>query len=135
MPQEIPELDRKGLREFGLVTGGILVLLFGLFFPWLLGRPFPYWPWVLGGLLTIWALLAPTTLRRFYQLWMRLALVLSRVTTPIIMSLVFFLVITPIGFIMRIRGYDPMARRLDPNVTSYRVPARKPPRTHMERPF
>ena len=37
-PHSIPELDRKGLREFGLVTGGIVAVLFGLFFPWLLER-------------------------------------------------------------------------------------------------
>ena len=38
---KIPVLDRKGLREFGLVTGGIIAGLFGLFFPWLIERPFP----------------------------------------------------------------------------------------------
>jgi hypothetical protein len=135
MRHQIPELDRKGLRNFGLVTGGILALLFGLFFPWLFGRHYPYWPWVLGGLLVVWALLAPASLKGFYRLWMRLAVLLSRITTPVIMGLVFFLVITPMAFIMRILGHDPMARRLDPNAKSYRIPARRPPRTHMERPF
>jgi hypothetical protein len=33
---KIPELDRKGLREFGLMTGAVVVVIFGLFFPWLL---------------------------------------------------------------------------------------------------
>ena len=37
----IPELDKKGLREFGLVTGGIVAGLFGLFFPWIFDRAFP----------------------------------------------------------------------------------------------
>jgi hypothetical protein len=37
----IPELDRKGLRDFGLVTGSIVAVLFGLFFPWLLERAWP----------------------------------------------------------------------------------------------
>lgn len=45
---EIPELDRKGLRQFGLVTGGIVAGLFGLLFPWLLERALPLWP-SLGG--------------------------------------------------------------------------------------
>lgn len=135
MRHEIPELDRKGLRQFGLVTGGIIAALFGLFFPWLLDRPVPYWPWVLGGALALWALLAPTTVRGFYRLWMRLALLLSRVTTPIIMGLVFYLVITPAAAIMRLAGRDPMARHFDPKQTSYRIPIKKRPKEHMERPF
>ena len=135
MQHEIPELDRKGLREFGLVTGGMLASLFGLFFPWLLARPYPYWPWVLGGALALWALLAPASLKGFHRLWMRFALLLSRITTPLIMGLVFFLVITPMALIMRAMGRDSMAQRFDPNAMSYRIPARKPPRTHMERPF
>ena len=47
----IPELDRKGLRDFGLSTGGIVAALFGIFFPWLLERPWPLWPWIVLGLL------------------------------------------------------------------------------------
>ena len=46
----IPELDRTGLREFGIVTGGIVAVLFGLLFPWLLERSFPLWPWVNGAI-------------------------------------------------------------------------------------
>ena len=135
MWNEIPDLDRKGLREFGLITGGIFASLFGLFFPWLLGRPYPYWPWVLGGFLVLWSGLAPASLRRPYRLWMRFAFLLSRLTTPVLMSLIFFLVITPTAFIMRIVAYDPMARRFDPNAKSYRIPTRNPPKTHMEGPF
>ena len=53
MQDTIPELDRKGLRQFGIVTGGILAGLFGLFFPWLLEHSYPYWPWIVGGLLVL----------------------------------------------------------------------------------
>ncbi len=63
----IPELDRKGLREFGLVTGTIVAVLFGLFFPWLLERAFPLWPWVVFGVLGAWALVAPLSLRPLYR--------------------------------------------------------------------
>jgi hypothetical protein len=135
MEHAIPELDRKGLREFGLVTGGILAALFGLFFPWVFGRPIPYWPWVIAGVLAAWALAAPITLRPVYRAWMRLALVLSRITTPIIMAVVYFVVITPVAFVMRIVGRDPMARRFDPSAKSYRIPIKKRSKEHMERPF
>lgn len=135
MEHEIPELDGKGLRQFGLATGGILVGLFGVVLPWLLGRPFPYWPWALGAALVLWALVAPATMRGLYRLWMRFGLLLSRITTPVLMALVFFLVITPFGLAMRLLGRDPMARRFDANAGSYRIRPRQPSRTHMERPF
>ena len=41
----IPELDREGLRKFGLTTGAVFVAIFGLFFPWILDKNWPTWPW------------------------------------------------------------------------------------------
>ena len=132
---DIPELDRKGLREFGLVTGAIVAGLFGLFFPWLLEVDHPVWPWWIAGLLAIWALVAPESLRTVYQLWMRFGLLLNRVTTPIVIGFIFFLVITPMAFIMRVIGRDPLARRFDDQVKSYRTVSKKAPKSNMEKPF
>jgi O-antigen/teichoic acid export membrane protein len=131
---EIKELDRKGLREFGLTTGGIVAGLFGLFFPWVLERPIPRWPWVIAGVLAAWALVAPASLRPVYRGWMRFGLLLSKVTTPIIMGLVFFLVVTPMGLIRRATGNDSLARHFD-KTASYRVSSPKPPAKNLERPF
>lgn len=131
----IPELDRKGLREFGLMTGGLTAALFGLFFPWLLETRLPIWPWLTGALLAAWALVAPASLRPVYQSWMRLALGLSRITTPLVLGMVFFLLIVPVALVMKLIGRDAMVRRFDEAVTSYRVPSRKAPREHMEKPF
>ena len=133
--QSIPELDRKGLRDFGFVTGGILAVLFGILFPWVLSHPYPYWPWVLAIVLAIWGLAAPHTLRPVYRVWMRFGLVLNRVTTPIIMGVVFFLVIAPVSLGMRLFGRDPMARNFDDGVKSYRIASTKAPKEHMEKPF
>jgi len=134
----IPELDKKGLREFGLVTGGIVAGLFGLFFPWILDRAFPaefpVWPWVLFAVLGIWGLVAPDSLRPVYRGWMKFGLLLSRVTTPIIMGLVFYLVVTPFGLVRRIFGKDPMARKFE-DLVSYRVPSKKAPVKNLEKPF
>lgn len=130
----IPELDRKGLREFGLVTGGILVALFGLLIPWLLGRSFPLWPWLVLSVLAVWALAAPLSLRPVYRLWMRFGLLLSRITTPIILGIVFFLVITPMGLVRRVFAHDAMARKFDDSET-YRVPSRKAAIKNLEKPY
>ena len=126
--------DRKGLREFGLTTGSIVAGLFGLFFPWLLERALPVWPWIVCGVLAGWGLLAPMSLGPVYRVWMRFGLLLNRVTTPIIMGLVFFIAITPLGFVRRLFGRDSLARRFDQS-ESYRIPSEKTPPENLERPF
>ena len=132
---QIEEIDRKGLREFGLLTGAIMAALFGLFFPWLLERSIPLWPWLVGAVLGLWGLAAPDSLRPVYKGWMKFGLLLSKITTPIILGVVFFIVMLPIALIMRLTGHDPMARKFDDHAKSYRVSSRKIPRENVERPY
>jgi hypothetical protein len=130
----IPELDRKGLREFGLVTGAIVAVLFGLFFPWLLERSFPLWPWAIFAVLGAWALVVPLSLRPVYRAWMRLGLLLSKITTPIIMGLVFYLVTTPFSLALKVLGRDAMKRKFD-NRDSYRVTRENIREDSLEHPY
>ena len=132
---EIPSLDRRGLREFGLVTGAIFVALFGLFFPWVFEFDVPIWPWILGLILAVWGLLAPMTLNPVYRGWMHFGLLLSRITTPLVLGAVFFLMIFPLGFVMRRFGWDPMARKIDDTASSYRIRSSKSEKGRFERPF
>lgn len=132
---DIPELDRRGLREFGIMTGMIVLGLFGLFLPWLFEFNFPVWPWIVGSILVAWGLIAPNSLKPVYRGWMKFGLLLSRVTTPIVLGIVFFGVVFPIGAIMRLRGRDPMTRRLDPEAKTYRVISKPSPKENMQRPF
>lgn len=134
MMEPIKELDRRGLREFALTTGGIVAVLFGLFFPWILERPVPRWPWIVAAILAGWGLVAPTSLRGVYRAWMRFGLLLSTVTTPLIMGLVFFLVVTPMGLIRRLAGKDSLARRFHTQ-ESYRIGSHKAPVRNLEKPF
>jgi hypothetical protein len=131
----IPEPDRKGLRDFGLTSGAIVAVLFGLLLPWLMEREFPLWPWVVCGVLVSWSLVAAPTLRPVYRVWMRFGILMSRVTVPVLMSLVFFLVVTPLGAIRRLLTGDQLVRHGDPSLDSYRLPSeiRKP--EDMKRPF
>lgn len=130
-----PALTRRQLREFGLVTGGMFAGLFGLLLPWLGGLRYPAWPWWIAAVLAAWALVSPDTLRPLHRLWMRVGHAMGRVTTPVILGAVFFLVITPMACVMRLAGRDPMARKFDENAESYRVASTKLPKETMERPF
>jgi hypothetical protein len=132
---KIPELDRKGLREFGLMTGAVVVAIFGLFFPWLLELNWPVWPWIIAAPLWSLALVYPLWLRRVYRGWMRFGLLASRVMTPLVLGIVFFGMILPIALIWRLTGNDPMRRSLDPNQKSYRVQSIKSPKEKLEKPF
>lgn len=66
---------------------------------------------IAGSLLGAGGLLVPARLGPLYRAWMRLALAISRVTTPIFMALVFFLVLTPAGLIARLVGHRPLTVR------------------------
>ena len=131
----IPELDRKGLRSFGLTTGAVFVAIFGVFFPWILEKNWPLWPWVVAAPLWVLALIYPPSLRLIYIGWMHFGLLASRVMTPLILGIVFFLVISPMALVRRRLGRDPLQRALDPNNESYRVQSTTSPREKLEKPF
>ena len=131
----IPELDRKGLRDFGLTTGIAIVVIFGLFFPWILERDWPTWPWVIAAALWSLALIQPPWLRPIYRGWMRFGLLASRVMTPLVLGIVYFVIISPMAMVMRLLGKDPLRRSLDPERKSYRIKSTKSPREKLEKPF
>ncbi len=122
MAHVIPELDKKGLRDFALTTGAVVGVLFGLILPWLFGFGYPRWPWIFMVVFGLWGLIAPSTLRPVYYGWMRVGLLISKVTTPLVMGIVFFGVLLPTALIMRLVGKkDSLRRSLDADAESYRV--------------
>ena len=123
------------MRQFGLMTGGIVAVLFGLFFPWLLEFDIPRWPWIIFAVLGGWAIVAPQSLNPVYKTWMKFGLLLSKITTPLIMGIVFFVIIMPFGLVMRALGKDPMRRKMDESTDSYRVKSEKPDPNSLESPF
>lgn len=132
---KIAELDPAGLRRFGLTFSAIIAGLFGLVLPMVLGLGFPLWPWIVAAVFTAWALVAPATMRPAYRIWMRFGLIMNAIMSRIILGVVFYLIVFPIGFIRRACGYDPMARTTDPKISTYRVISKKRPPNQMEKPF
>ena len=127
--------DAIALRKFGLTTGAITVVLFGVLLPWTIGHGFPLWPWIVSGILAAWALLIPATLHPVYRAWMAIGHVLGWVNSRIILGLMFYVVILPAAGIMRVFGKDPMSRRFDAKAPTYRVTSTDQSRKHLERPF
>ena len=135
MSHAIQTLDARGYRKFGLTTGAIVIGLFGLLIPWLFSLNYVKWPWILGGVLGLWALLAPPTLKPVYVGWMKFGHVMNWINTRIILGILFYGLFLPIGVVMRLFGKDPMQRKLSSAVKTYRVDSQNPPRDNMENPY
>ena len=92
-------------RKFGLTVGIAFGVLAGISY-WR-GHVLPVQ--ILGGLGGVLiALVIPGKLGPVYRAWMGLALMISKVTTPIFLGIVYFLVIAPIGVLMRLFGKNPL---------------------------
>lgn len=72
------------------------------------------------------SLLAPAVLGPLNRMWLKFGALLHRITSPILLGVMFFGVITPIGFLMRRAGKDLLRTKFDPQCTSYWI-RREPP--------
>jgi len=128
-------VNKKDLREFGLIFGGILVLLFGLLLPWLIDKPFPIWPWWALSVSASLAVIYPLSLKPFYKLWMAFGSVMAWVNTRLILGIVFYLVFLPFGLALKLLGKDPLSRKINNKVESYRVINDQNIKSNMEDPY
>ena len=129
-----PKAGPLELRRFGLLVGGVFSAI-GLWPTiWRLDLP-RLWALALGLVLVLAALVAPRLLHPVHRACMALGEGLAWVNTRIILGLVFYAVVTPIGLVMRLLGRDPLHRRLHASVESYRLPRGPRPGKHMLRQF
>ena len=114
------EKTKKDLRKFGLVMRVPLALIGG--YLWWKGSGAA--PYVLGAaaFFLLSALLFPTLLRPIERLWMKVAEVLGFVMTRVILTLAFYLVITPIALVARLFGKDFLHIKKANRRESYWVP-------------
>lgn len=122
------------LRKVGFVTAAMVAGIFGLLLPAIFGRAWPLWPWIVAVALTLPAGFAPSLLAPVHRAWMAVGAVLGWINTRILLAAVFYLVVLPVGFVMRLLGRDPMRRAKSPE-PSYRQPSIERAVEDMERPF
>ncbi|MCE2492409.1 MAG: sxtJ [Alphaproteobacteria bacterium] len=132
---KIPDSNKKELRNFGLTMAAAIGGLFGLLLPWLFDRAWPVWPWIVAAPFLLLGIIAPGGLRSAFRIWMRFGVLIGRITTPIILGLFFYLVITPVGFVRRTINRSASYRGIDPSAETYKVTSKQPDSGHMERPF
>lgn len=126
----------RAAREFGLVVGGVLLAFGGW---WIFRRRFgalgPGFAGM-GALLLLVALAAPRWLAGPRRAWMAAGEAIGAVVAQLVLALVFFGVVTPIGLAKRLFGWDPLERRAA-RQTSYWRPyaARQRDPKHFEKMF
>jgi len=109
-------------KSFGIT----FAVVFGLIAAWLYWRKHvPIWS-VLAAAAALFFLAAgflrPQVLRPINLVWLKFGLLLHKIVNPIVMGILFFVVFTPMGFIMRIAGRDLLSLKRDSAATSYWSP-------------
>jgi hypothetical protein len=117
-------------RRFGLTVGAAFLVLGGISY-WRGHDVAPTILWILGGLLVLGGLLLPGSMGPVYRRWMGLALLLSKITTPIFMGLVYFGLFAPMGVVRRLLGRNGLVR---PAGDSFWV-AKERTRSNLQRQF
>lgn len=129
------------LRQFGLLFGTIVALIFVLLLPFIVAYSFPLWPWVGASVFATSALLAPTALTPFYRRWMRFGLIAAFINTRIIIFVLCDIralrrAVCTHGACHEVIWRDALARTTRVKTTeSYHVASAARPNDHFERPY
>jgi hypothetical protein len=124
----------KHLRTFGLTVGGTFAIL-GVW-PILFRSAAPrLWAITLAGVLVFPALVFPQSLQPVYRVWTAMGYGLGWINTRIILSVVFYGLFTPLGFVRRRLGKEPLPLRFEPDAETYRLVRQARPVNHITRQF
>ncbi|MCK4463958.1 MAG: hypothetical protein KAU58_06570 [Candidatus Omnitrophica bacterium] len=119
MFEEIRDIKsgKNQLREFGLTIGIILGIL-GAIALWR-GKPICLHLLVAAGIFIGFGLGFPKVLKPIHKIWMSFSIIIGFFVSRLILSALFYAVLTPIGLVMRIFGKDILDQRIDKNKHSY----------------
>ncbi|MBV1699515.1 MAG: hypothetical protein KGQ47_14345 [Hyphomicrobiales bacterium] len=111
-------------RNFGLVFAAVFALISVT--PLLHGHPARIWSLPIAGVFLVTATFRPRLLAPLNRFWFRLGIALGKIVTPVMMSVLFFVVVTPVALLMRIAGKDPLLLKRDPSAVTYWVERSRP---------
>ena len=97
-------------RKFGWTFAALFFLIGALSHPWMMA---------VGAAFAVVTLTRAHWLAPLKHAWMRFGELLNRIVSPVVMAVIFFVVFTPVAFVMRLTGRDALARRYEPAAPSY----------------
>lgn len=111
------EVQGPSDRSFGLTFSAVflIIALFPLFF----GGSMRLWGIAVASVLLVVSFAAPGLLSSLNRLWFRFGLLLHKIINPVVLGVLFYLVVTPVGLLMRLSGKDPLRLRFDSATKSY----------------
>ena len=111
------EIKTSSNKNFGLVFFVIFMTI--ALWPLLNDENIRIWSVIVSIIFLILGLFNSKILTPFNKLWMRLGIFLGAIVSPIVMGIVYFAVITPIGLIMKLFGKDVLNLKIDKNKNTY----------------
>jgi hypothetical protein len=118
-----PKIKISSDRSFGLLFFFIFIIL-GVW-PLISNNEVRVWSLILGLFFLIPSLLKPNLLRPLNLLWCRFGIFLGSIVAPIVMGAIFFLVVTPTGFLMKLIGRDLLKIKFNKETKSYWIQRKK----------
>lgn len=115
-------MNERELKRFGREFALLIAAVFGLIMPLMDLVPVSVWPWGICGLIWFAAEIYPSLLKPLHVVWFRLSSLLAGITNPLVLAVVFFLIVTPLGLLKRAVGASKVSKRIDPSIDSYREP-------------
>ena len=132
--QENGKEQRTELRKFAL-TVAIALCVLGAALVWR-GKTHYLGCFILSGVLLSFGIAAPIVLQPLYTAWMALASGMGWVMTRVILTVLFYLVVTPVGLLGRFCGKNFLDVKLDSSAESYWIPTKgEPERSDYEQQF
>jgi len=129
------DLSKSSLRKFGLLVGGILIAL-SLWFifrdKWETVRLILL---VIGSFLLLAGLFFPFVLKGLYKIWMGLAFAIGWVVSRILIAILFYLVVTPAGFVARLTGKKFLDVDMRKKKDSYWIPKSSEKKNNYEKMY
>ena len=126
------EIKLGSNRSFGIVFFIVFVLI--ATYPLLNQGEIRIWSLIISFLFLFLGLLNSKILTPLNKLWFRFGLFLGKIISPIIMAVIFFLVVTPIGLLMRLFGKDVLNLKLNKKKSSYWI-EKDGPKSKMKNQF
>lgn len=110
-------LDKNTFRKFGITMGMVFFIIAFLLF---IRHKHNFVPILsISAIFFISAFIMPSILKPLYIIWMKFAFMLSWFNTRLILFIIFYLILAPVGIAMRIFGIDLIKRKMDKNENSY----------------
>jgi len=131
-PQQ--EVPLKQLRQFGWLMGGVFALV--TLWPLVVrGDGLRMWAGLLAGIFGVLGTVFPTGLKPVYRAWMFFGEKIGWLNSRILLGLVFYGLLTPISWLMRLLGKRPLQLGFDPKAETYRVPKEARAADHVLKAF